>query len=78
MNLIIKPIEFYYEDTEFTTEDKADAFGVYDWKTETRQGGPNHLGKMWTYTRPTYAKEWIAAFVEKKDAEFYLTWKQNV
>lgn len=76
-NLVIKPIEFEYEDTNFSTEAHCDAYGVFDWKSETKHCGPNARGETWSYLRETYAYEWIACFVEKTDAEFYLNWKQN-
>ena len=79
MNLVIKPIEFEYEDTNFCEEDYKyiSAYGVYDWYEKEVTLGPNSSGKTWSIIREPDAAEWIAAFVKKEDAEFYLNWKKS-
>lgn len=69
MNLVIKPIIFDFEDTYFCKEDYEyiNAYGVYD-LDETR---------ICSYSKEPYPNEWLAAFVKKEDAEFYLNWKKS-
>ncbi len=78
MNLVIKPILFDYEDTYFTDETRYDAYGIFDWTPSKRKVRNNLDGtwRQWTQDSP-YPYEWIAAFKEKADAEFYLNWKKE-